>query len=60
VPYDVTKLGAKGVGEAGTVGAAAAVLNAVNDALAQIGTASVEAPATTEKVWSALRCAHNG
>jgi len=34
-----------GVGEAGTPGAIPAVTNAVNDALAQIGTASVEAPA---------------
>jgi len=56
VPYDVTKLGAKGVGEAGTVGAAAAVLNAVNDALAPLGAKLItKNPITPEAVLSAIR-----
>ncbi len=50
-------LGVKGVGEAGTLGAIPAVMNAVNDALAQIGAPSVELPATSEKLWRALRAA---
>ena len=41
-------LGVKGVGEAGTLGAIPAVVNAVNDALAQIGAAAISPPATSE------------
>jgi carbon-monoxide dehydrogenase large subunit len=52
---DRNPLGVKGVGEAGTLGAIPAVMNAVNDALARIGALPVEAPATAEKVWKALR-----
>jgi len=48
-------LGVKGVGEAGTLGAIPAVMNAVNDALARIGAPSVESPATSEKLWRAIR-----
>jgi aerobic carbon-monoxide dehydrogenase large subunit len=50
-------LGVKGVGEAGTLGAIPAVINAVNDALAKIGAPSVTPPATAEKVWRAIRSA---
>jgi len=50
-------LGVKGVGEAGTLGAIPAVVNAVNDALAQIGAPAVAPPATSEKVWRAIRAA---
>jgi carbon-monoxide dehydrogenase large subunit len=50
-------LGVKGVGEAGTLGAIPAVMNAVNDALARIGAPPVELPATAEKVWRAIRMA---
>ena len=50
-------LGVKGVGEAGTIGALPAVMNAVNDALAQVGAAGVEMPATPEKLWRAMRAA---
>ena len=56
---DRNPLGVKGVGEAGTSGAIPAVMNAVNDALAQIGAPSVEIPATSEKLWRALRTARN-
>jgi aerobic carbon-monoxide dehydrogenase large subunit len=48
-------LGVKGVGEAGTIAAIPAVMNAVNDALTRIGAPYIEAPATSEKVWRALR-----
>jgi carbon-monoxide dehydrogenase large subunit len=50
-------LGVKGVGEAGTLGAIPACVNAVNDALAQIGAAPVAPPASAEKVWRAIRAA---
>ncbi len=50
-------LGVKGVGEAGTLGAIPAVMNAVNDALAVAGAPSIEPPATSEKLWRALRAA---
>jgi len=55
VPTKVNPLGAKGVGEAGTVGAMAAVMNAVNDALAPLGIRHFDMPATPGRVWEAIR-----
>ena len=52
-------LGVKGVGEAGTLGAIPAVMNAVNDALAHAGAPAIEPPATSEKLWRAIRAARN-
>jgi carbon-monoxide dehydrogenase large subunit len=49
--------GFKGVGEAGTTGAPAAILNAVNDALAPFGVLITEQPLTPERVWRALASA---
>ena len=46
--------GAKGAGEAGTVGALPAVMNAVLDALEPLGVRSLDMPATSEKVWRAI------
>src|SRR5712691_1671208 len=46
--------GFKGAGEAGTTGASAALLNAVNDALAPRGVMLSEQPITSERVWRAL------
>ncbi len=51
-------LGAKGVGEAGTFAAPAAVTNAVLDALAQHGIQSFDMPATPHRVWRALQESH--
>jgi carbon-monoxide dehydrogenase large subunit len=51
------ELGVKGVGEGPTTGAPAAYMNAVRDALAQIGAACVDMPATAEKVWRAIQVA---
>ena len=48
-------LGVKGAGECGTVGALAAVMNAVNDALAPLGIRHLEMPATPERIWQAIR-----
>jgi carbon-monoxide dehydrogenase large subunit len=55
VPTQVNPLGAKGVGEAGTVGALPALLNAVNDALAARGVRHLDMPVTAERVWRAMR-----
>jgi carbon-monoxide dehydrogenase large subunit len=55
VPTRVNPLGAKGVGEAGTVGALPALLNAVNDALAPLGVRHLDMPVTSERVWRAIR-----
>ncbi len=55
VPTKTNPLGVKGGGEAGTVGALAAIMNAINDALAQIGAGYVQMPCTPEKVWRALQ-----
>ena len=57
VPTARNPLGVKGVGEAGTVGALPAVMNAVNDALSRNGASPIEMPATPEKVWRTLRSA---
>jgi aerobic carbon-monoxide dehydrogenase large subunit len=57
VPTKVNPLGAKGVGEAGTVGAMAAAMNAVNDALAPLGIRHFDMPATPYRVWSAIAAA---
>jgi carbon-monoxide dehydrogenase large subunit len=54
---DRNPLGVKGVGEAGTLCAIPAVMNAINDALARTGLPPVEAPATSEKLWRAMRMA---
>ncbi len=55
VPTQVNPLGAKGVGEAGTVGALPALMNAVNDALAPLGVRHLDMPVTPERVWRAIQ-----
>ncbi|MEX3016074.1 xanthine dehydrogenase family protein molybdopterin-binding subunit [Gymnodinialimonas hymeniacidonis] len=54
-PTAMNALGAKGVGEAGTIGAPAAILNAVLDALAPMGVAHLDMPLTPCKIWTAMR-----
>jgi len=55
-PTADSELGAKGAGEAGTAGAPACIMNAVNDALRPLGAAAiVEMPITPELVLRALR-----
>jgi carbon-monoxide dehydrogenase large subunit len=53
-PTSGTALGAKGVGEAGVAGSSAAVLNAVNDALAPLGAELGQLPMTPERLLRAL------
>ena len=59
VPTKRNPLGAKGAGEAGTVGALPAIVNAVIDALAPLGVKSLEMPATPARIWQAIRDAHH-
>src|SRR6185503_18766801 len=47
-------IGAKGVGESATVGAPAAIANAVVDALAHLGVTTIDIPITARKVWEVL------
>ncbi len=57
VPTKFNPLGAKGAGEAGTVGAMPVVMNAILDALAPLGVLDVDMPATPLNVWRAIRAA---
>jgi len=59
VPTAVNPLGAKGVGEAGTVGSLAATMNAVCNALALLGVTHVDMPLNPQRVWRAIRDAKN-
>jgi aerobic carbon-monoxide dehydrogenase large subunit len=54
-PTSYNPLGAKGIGEAGTIGSTPAVQNAVIDALAHLGVRHIDMPATPQRVWQALR-----
>jgi aerobic carbon-monoxide dehydrogenase large subunit len=54
-PTPVNPLGAKGVGESGTIGSTPAVQSAVVDALAHLGVRHIDMPATPERVWRAIR-----
>ena len=54
-PTPVNPLGAKGIGESGSIGSTPAVQNAVVDALSHLGVRHVDMPATPERVWRAIR-----
>jgi carbon-monoxide dehydrogenase large subunit len=56
-PTLVNPLGAKGIGEAGTIGATPAVQSAVVDALSHLGVRHVDIPATCGRVWEAIQSA---
>ena len=56
-PTSYNPLGAKGIGEAGTIGSTPAVQNAVIDALAHLGVRHIDMPASPQRVWQALRAA---
>ncbi len=53
-PTPINPLGAKGIGESGTIGSTPAVHNAVVDALSHLGVRHIDMPATPEKVWRAI------
>jgi len=56
-PSPNNPLGAKGIGESGTIGSTPAIQNAVVDALSHLGVRHVDMPLTPERVWAALAAA---
>ena len=59
-PTPLNPLGAKGIGEAATIGATPAVQNAVIDAVAHLGVRHIDLPCTPERVWATIRDARAG
>src|SRR6266487_2193881 len=59
-PSPINPLGAKGVGEGGTIGAPPTVVNAVLDALAPLGIEAVDMPLKPEKIWTLIQAARQG
>ena len=53
-------MGAKGIGEASTIGSTPAVQNAVIDALSHLGVRHLDLPCSSERVWRAIRAAETG
>jgi carbon-monoxide dehydrogenase large subunit len=53
-PTPLNALGAKGIGESGTIGSTPAVHNAVIDAVRHLGVRHIDMPVTPEKIWRAL------
>jgi carbon-monoxide dehydrogenase large subunit len=54
-PSTTNQLGVKGVGEAGTIGSAVAVINAICDALSPYGVTDIAMPATPSRVWKTIQ-----
>ena len=59
-PTPLNPLGAKGIGEASTIGSTPAVQNAVIDALAHLGVRHIDLPCTSQVVWRTIRDAEAG
>lgn len=60
VPSPTNPLGVKGVGESGVTGSLPTLMNAITDALAQVGVAELDMPATPARVWAAIQAAQAG
>ena len=56
-PTPVNAIGAKGIGESGTIGSTPAIQSAVVDAVAHLGVRHIEMPCTAERVWQAINAA---
>jgi carbon-monoxide dehydrogenase large subunit len=56
-PSPVNSLGVKGIGEAGTIAATPAILNAVVDALRPLGVDYLDMPLSPQRVWAAIEAA---
>ena len=56
-PTPLNPLGAKGIGESGTIGSTPAVQSAVCDALSPLGIRHVDMPCTPERIWQAIESA---
>jgi carbon-monoxide dehydrogenase large subunit len=59
-PTPLNPLGAKGIGESGTIGSTPSVQNAVIDALSHLGVRHIDMPLTAERVWRAIQDATSG
>jgi len=59
-PTPHNPLGAKGIGESGTIGSMPAVHNAVIDAVSHLGVRHIDMPCTPERMWRAMRDAEAG
>ncbi len=59
-PTHLNPLGAKGIGESGTIGSMPAVQNAVVDALSHLGVRHIDMPCTPERIWRAVDQAGRG
>lgn len=59
-PSTTNPLGVKGIGEAGTIAAPPAVVNAVIDAVSHLGVTHIDKPATPENVWRTIQQAKGG
>ncbi len=57
-PSPVNPLGVKGVGEAGTIGSAPAIVNSVVDALSPLGVRHIDMPLTPQKIWKLIQGGH--
>jgi carbon-monoxide dehydrogenase large subunit len=60
LPTAVNPLGVKGAGQAGCIAAPQTIVNAILDALSPLGIEHIDMPATPERVWRAIRNAHQG
>ncbi|MFV1970763.1 MAG: xanthine dehydrogenase family protein molybdopterin-binding subunit [Acidimicrobiia bacterium] len=58
-PTDVNPLGVKGIGEAGTIGSAQTIVNAVVDAVSHLGVKHIDMPLRPKRVWQAIEDARN-
>lgn len=58
-PTDVNPLGVKGIGEAGTIGSAQTIVNAVVDAVSHLGVKHIDMPLRPKRVWQAIQDARN-
>jgi aerobic carbon-monoxide dehydrogenase large subunit len=59
-PTTYNPLGAKGIGEAGSIGSTPAVQNAIIDAVSHLGVRHIDMPVTSRRVWEAIRSARQG
>jgi carbon-monoxide dehydrogenase large subunit len=59
-PTPLNPLGAKGIGESGTIGSTPSIQNAVVDALSHLGVRHIDLPCTSERVWRAIQDARAG
>jgi carbon-monoxide dehydrogenase large subunit len=59
-PSPRNPLGAKGIGESGTIGSTPAVHNAVVDAVSHLGVRHIDMPCTSQRVWQAMEAARSG